>query len=140
MGAFSVTVTGDKAVRRRLDAVSRALGGKGVDTALLAAALVPMNAAKRDVKKITGNLARSIHVAGYGDGLEQPTTGTNIGHSSQKHTVVVGTNVVYARIIEYGGPGRSAQPYLRPALDENKAKIQQEFTDALGDVLKAALR
>ena len=140
MGAFSVTVTGDKAVSRRLDAVGRELAGKGIDVALLAAALVPMNAAKRDVKKITGNLARSIHVGGYGDGLESPTTGTDIGYLSPKHTVAVGTNVVYAKIIEYGGPGRAAQPYLRPALDNNKREIQQEFADALADVLKAAVR
>ena len=140
MGAFSVTVTGDKAVRRRLDAVSRELAGKGVDTALLAAALVPMNAAKRDAPYLPGNLRRSIHVGGYGDGLEGGTTGTNIGRSSQKHTVSVGTNVVYARIIEYGGPGRAAKPYLRPALDNNKREIRQEFGNALRDVLKVALR
>ena len=140
MGAFSVTVTGDKAVSRRLGAVGRELAGKGIDVALRAAALVPMNAAKRGAPYLTGNLRRSIHVGGYSDGLEGGTTGTDIGMPSQKHTVAVGTNVVYARIIEYGGPGRAAKPYLRPALDNNKREIQQEFADALRDVLKAAVR
>ena len=139
MGAFTVTVTGDKAVRRRLGAVGRELAGKGTDVALRAAALIPMNAAKRNAPYLTGNLRRSIHVGGPGDGLEGGTTGTNIGKAG-KHTVAVGTNVVYARIIEYGGPGRAAKPYLRPALDNNKREIQKEFTDALRDVLKAALR
>ena len=139
MGAFSVTVTGDKAVRRRLGAVSRELAGKGIDVALRAAALVPMNAAKRAAPYLTGNLRRSIHVGGYRDGLEGGTTGTDIGKAG-KHAVAVGTNVVYSRIIEYGGPGRAAKPYLRPAIDNNKREIRQEFADALRDVLKAALR
>ena len=140
VAALSITITGDKAVSRRLGAVGRELAGKGIDVALRAAALIPMNAAKRDAPYITGNLRKSIHVGGYGDGLEGGTTGTNIGMPSQKHAVAVGTNVVYARIIEYGGPGRAAKPYLRPALDNNKREIQQEFADALADVLKAALR
>ena len=140
MGAFSVTITGDKAVSRRLGAVGRELAGKGIDVALRAAALVPMNAAKRLAPYLTGNLRRSIHVGGYSDGLESPTDGTDIGMPSQKHTVAVGTNVGYARIIEYGGPGRAAKPYLRPALENNKDKIRQEFADALRDVLKAAVR
>ena len=139
VAALTVTITGDKAVSRRLDAVGRELAGKGTDIALRAAALIPMNAAKRGAPYLTGNLRRSIHVGGYRDGLEGGTDGTDIGKAG-KHAVAVGTNVVYAKIIEYGGPGRAAQPYLRPALDNNKREIRQEFADALADVLKAAVR
>ena len=132
MGAFSVTVTGDKAVRRRMDAVRRALGGKGLLPPLRAAALVAQNDAKRRAPYLTGTLRRSIHME---------DSGTN--------AVAVGTDVPYARRIEYGFAGtdkrgrtyhQAAQPYLRPALDENKREIRQEFANALRDVLKAAVR
>ncbi len=139
MGAFSVTVTGADRVRRRLSTLSRAVAGKATDTALLAAALVPMNAAKRKAPYLTGNLRRSIHVGGSGDGLEQPTDGTDIGKAG-KHTVKVGTNVVYAKPQEYGSANRPARPFLRPALDENKREMQREFADALEDALRAAMR
>ena len=99
-----------------------------------------MNAAKVMVPVLTGNLARSIHIGGFGDGLEQPTEGTNIGQPSSEHAVSVGTNVVYARAVEYGSAGRAAQPYLRPALDENRPAMMREFADALEDLLRASMR
>ncbi len=123
MGAFSVTVTGDDRVRRRMDAVSRSLGGRGLLPPLRAAALVAQNDAKRRAPYLTGTLRRSIHM-----------------EDKDSHAVAVGTDVPYARIIEYGGPGRAAKPYLRPALDNNKREIRQEFADALRDVLRAAVR
>ncbi len=132
MGAFSVTVTGGDRVRRRLGAVSRSLGGRGLLPPLRAAALVAQNDAKRRAPYLTGTLRRSIHMEDKGS-----------------HAVAVGTDVPYARRQEFGFAGtdsrgrtyhQSARPYLRPALDENKREIRQEFADALEDVLRAALR
>jgi len=37
----------------------------------------------------------------------------------------VGTNVEYAVYVEYGTSVMSAQPYLRPALEKNRAKIKR---------------
>ena len=139
--AFSATIVGADQVQRRLGAVSNGLDrGNIIDNALRAAALVVMNDAKRRAPAITGNLRRAIHVGGFGDGLESPTTGSNIGRAPGRHAVSVGTNVVYARAIEYGRAAGPAQPYLRPALDENKAEMEREFADALEDLLRASLR
>lgn len=40
----------------------------------------------------------------------------------------VGTNVEYAGYVEYGTKRQSAQPYLRPALLENKEQITKFLT------------
>lgn len=47
------------------------------------------------------------------DGIGEP------GGSKKKFMVVVGTNVEYGTYVEYGASGKSAQPYLRPALRKN---------------------
>ena len=44
--------------------------------------------------------------------------------------VTIGTNVDYARKVEYGIRQR-AQPYLRPALDENTQRIRTLISNAL---------
>lgn len=141
VAAFSTTITGMDEVQRRLSAVSNGLDqGDMIETALRSAALVAMNDAKRRAPYLTGNLRRSIHIGGFGDGLEQPTNGTDIGRPSQRHAVSVGSNVVYAGPQEFGGAGRAARPYLRPALDENHAEMEREFAEALSDLLRAKMR
>jgi len=39
----------------------------------------------------------------------------------------IGTNVEYAQYVEYGTKRTRAQPYLRPAGDENRDKIERIF-------------
>ena len=137
---FETKITGDKAVMAGLNRVGDALRGKAIRPALLAAALIPMNAAKLKVPRITSNLMRSIHVGGSGDGLESPTDGGDIGFPSDPLAVVVGTDVEYAPYIEFGTSRMAAQPYLRPALDENKDAMVKEFGEALSDIVEAAFR
>ena len=132
VAAFSINIIGQEQVRRRLGAVSRALDGQGLLPALRAAALVVQNDAKRRAPFKTGTLKKSIHTEPRGS-----------------HAVSVGTDVPYAARIEFGFAGtdsrgrtynQAAQPYLRPALDENKAEVEREFADALEDLLRASLR
>ena len=69
--------------------------------------------------------------------------------SGSSVAVYVGTDVQYARRIEYGFEGEDsrgrtyhqpAQPYLRPAIDENQEAVSREVGAALRDLLRAALR
>lgn len=148
--AFETRITGADNVQRRLGRVANAIDrGNILDNALRAAALVAMNAAKQKAAVLAGNLRRSIHVGGFGDGLESPSTGTDIGPAPGSHVVAVGTNVVYAKRIEFGFAGtdslgrtfhQPAQPYLRPALDENKREMTAEFGEAVIDGIRAELR
>lgn len=49
--------------------------------------------------------------------------------------VRVGTNTDYAGYVEYGTRHMEAQPYLRPAIDENREIIQALFKEAIGAIL-----
>lgn len=49
----------------------------------------------------------------------------------------VGTNVDYAIHQEFGTRKMAAQPFLRPALDENRARIQKELGSILGRAAEA---
>ncbi len=76
--------------------------------------------AKRLVPVLTHNLQRSIT-------HEVVATGGDI-------TGRVGTNVVYAKVVEYGHPrwpNRRPRPYLNPAYQERKAAIDRELGTAL---------
>lgn len=80
----------------------------------------------------TGDLARSISVG------EVDVDGALAG-------VDVGTDVPYARRIEYGFSGadklgrvfhQAPQPYLRPAVDEHASEIQREVREAFWQCLQ----
>lgn len=147
---FTAVVKGDAQVRRKLDSLGNALArGPIIENALRAAALIAMNAAKQKALVLTGNLRRSIHVAGWGDGFELPTDGDTLPKPPGRNVVAVGTNVIYAKRIEFGFAGadskgrryhQPATPFLRPALDENQAEMHREFSEALGDLMRAQLR
>lgn len=83
--------------------------------AIKSAALLVQNDAKEKSPYKTGNLKSSIHIEMEGSGDETIAN--------------VGTNVVYAATQEFGDDSRNipAQPYLRPALDENRERIKAEI-------------
>ncbi|EMJ34923.1 bacteriophage protein, PF04883-like family protein [Leptospira interrogans str. FPW1039] len=53
-------------------------------------------------------------------------------------TVVVGTNSKYARIHEFGFEAKNipARPYFRPALEDSKELILQNFKEAMKEIFK----
>jgi len=61
----------------------------------------------------TGNLRRSI--------THEVENGENVSKA------YIGTNVIYAPYVEWGVASKNipAQPYLRPAIDENRDKISE---------------
>lgn len=50
--------------------------------------------------------------------------------------VIIGTPVEYAPYVEFGTSKMKAQPYLRPALEGNKDRIQQIAEQYLGRGIK----
>lgn len=92
-----------------------------------AAGYVVERAAKKIVPVDTGNLRRSIF--------------TEVAESSPERAVVeVGTDVEYAQEVEEGTSTRAAQPYLRPALDENADKAREVAAKVLAKAIKGALK
>lgn len=152
--AISAKLTGDQRLKAQLAAIEAAAQGRMVKAALVAGALLVANKAKALAPYDTGNLRRSIHVGGEGSmgGLEGGSTGTDIGGQEITKTsaqVLVGTNVEYARRLELGftradSLGRvynqPARPYLRPSLESESGAVIKEFSDAMVDLLRGAVR
>ena len=86
------------------------------------AVILGATAYKGDVQKIspylTGTLRRSIHVS------DPEGSGTQV-------IAYVGTDLPYARRLEYGFGNQAARPYFRPPLDENRAKYIKIIKDAM---------
>lgn len=131
----------------KLRKASAAVRNEGATLAVDAGALVLQEAAKERAPFRTGTLRRSIHVANTDQGtLKQRQVGPL-------------ASVPYAAIKEYGGvikPKQArmlawktesgawafarrvvipAKPYMRPAFDENKKRVQDAMVDAFRMVL-----
>lgn len=55
----------------------------------------------------------------------------SITHEVEGRYAVIGTPVEYAPHVELGTSRSKAQPYLRPAIEENRDTIKQIITDEL---------
>ena len=90
-----------------------------IKAGLKAGALIITNEAKENrVPIVSGNLKRSIH--------DKPVEDDNNGYSTQ-----IGTDVSYARKIEYGGSKKAPDGYLRVSLDDKGDEAINEIRLAL---------
>ena len=84
---------------------------------------------ERDAKKKapvdTGNLRGSI-------------ASRVIRNTDGEVTGVVGSNVKYAPFQEFGTSKMEAQPYLRPAVEENREKIRELLGEGISDTIEEA--
>ena len=105
----------------RTEAVKKAVADT-VTKALTEAALIVEGAAKNLSPVDTGNLKGSIT------------------HAVGKDDARVGTNVEYAPYVEYGTSKMAAQPYLRPAVDNNieaiKKRMKEKYKVAIDEVTR----
>ena len=143
---------------------------KMLENALAVGALQIANGAKEKAPVRSGNLKRSIHIGGHTDIDPQmasdlaESTGHDLGrvgrHGKCQVRVLIGTDVIYARIQEYGGTITAkdapylrfrtadgswhavksvtitARSYLRAAADERKDDAIRDMRDALADQLR----
>jgi len=58
----------------------------------------------------------------------------SIQHQVNEDSADIGTNVTYAEYLEYGTSRQRAQPFLRPALDEN----EQQIRNVVAEILRGA--
>jgi HK97 gp10 family phage protein len=104
MGFTGVRLVGFAAVDSMLSGLKP---GDDLDRRVEMAARLVEADAKRLCPVDTGRLRASIHV-------EKP----------KELMRAIGTNVEYAPYVEWGTHKMRAQPYLRPALEKNRAKIR----------------
>jgi HK97 gp10 family phage protein len=136
--------------RARLNKLDQGVSGKLLENACLAGALLISNSAKNKAPYKTGTLRRSIHVGNHTKESapdftpnEKEGTYSDIGGkkvTSHSATLLVGTNLEYAKYQEYGTSKMAAQPFLRPALDEEKENVKNEIAVALKVLIKKAIK
>ena len=135
----------EAALAARAGAVKEALGKALQQSLALVHRRITLNLTGAVLRVQTGRLRQSMQTFVEADGSRG----------------VVGTNVEYARIHEYGGtirphaipvPGKGgklrivqhpgatmpARPYMRPALEDSKAEIERIFTGRLRTALHGA--
>lgn len=156
---ITVSIKGGPELAAKLKKLSDNVAGKALENAVVSGALLIQNAAKKKAPVQTGNLRRSLHIGGYteksdiGKGAEtglieiktktgksfkrkryKGTTGTDVGGNKSSRNsaeVLVGTNVEYAAMLEFGISKMTPRPYLRPALDEKANAVAKEIGKAL---------
>ncbi|MCX6022999.1 MAG: HK97 gp10 family phage protein [Chloroflexi bacterium] len=164
--AFSFSITGDTALIANLARLSDEMRGAAIERAVVAGALLVRNAAVQRARVKTGNLRRSIHVGEpwrsgdtvsveVGTDLEYAAIHEYGGVVTPKNGKVLAWVTRGKRPTSAAGwkkarkEGRvafakkvhiPARPYLRPALDENVAEVQEEIAKALAKLVKAALQ
>lgn len=103
---------------------------QAVGRALVAGAQEVRNEARNLAPRKTGNLRRSIDIG-------------NLQSSGGTVTVEVGTDVEYARRIEYGFNGadslgrvyhQAARPYLEPACEAKSGDVEKKVEEAIGQL------
>jgi len=123
-------VTGQKEIETAFRDISRSVE-RGMESGpLMEAAMLIVASAKRTTafRDRTGNLRRSI--------TAWPARSRS-GHA----TVLVGPakgakTAWYGRIIEFGSSKQPAKRFLRPALKENRKRINELLGDAIGKIIK----
>lgn len=132
--SVSISVIGNDEVAAHLSAIGAGLAGAALGTAVEAGAQILLSAAQHNAPHKSGKLAQSIHISDVEVGA---------GGAS----VTVGTDLIYARIQEYGGTIYAkgggwlvfqtddgqwhkvksvtlpARPYMRPALDSSRTAV-----------------
>jgi HK97 gp10 family phage protein len=135
MAKRTVTIEGLPELKRKLLDMSEAARQAKLEAAVLAGGQLIKNEAQVRAPVKTGTLRRSITV--------------QISESSATNaSAAIGTNLAYARRIEFGFNGRDklgrlysqpAQPYLRPAFDQERENAYLEIQDALRDAINDAI-
>lgn len=126
--AVTITVTGTAEAAAQLAAIGAVEEGP-LQAAVMAGALVIQNDAKRRAPFLTGTLRRSIH--------------TEADVAAGGAAATVGTDLEYAAPVEFGHTTSAkthvpAQPYLRPAADENEPAVVAAIEAVLDAAIAAA--
>lgn len=144
---MGIKVTGSKSLDRKFDKLGTVGKGRALERALVAGALPIQNEAKRLAPKLSGNLARSLHIGGHedlnpgGQGAID-TTGAGVPDpeiGADRAAIYMGTDVIYAPPQEFGTEDMPAQPFMRPAFDTQRKTAVKETGAALRELIQAVI-
>ena len=133
MVEISTEIRGIKELARDIDKLSASFGRTTLRTALRNGGKPVVKTAKAHVAVDEGDLKRALigkaKVDRKGEG--QVRIGARRGGKFKGY---------HAHFIELGTSKQPAQPYLRPALDENERVILSEFVDAINRTIAGKLK
>lgn len=116
---FDVSILGDRELAARFRSLDRKVGGKVLRPALRLAAKRIRDVARARAPQLTGRTAAGIRVKGSskrGRLAVQVVTGTR-----EAMGIPADAKYYYPAAVELGTERMDALPFLRPALDENRA-------------------
>jgi HK97 gp10 family phage protein len=111
-----MAIIGERELRRRLEQMLPSVRN-AIEQGLVESALLVERDAKIKAPVDTGRLR---------SGLSHVTE----DFGSNNPAITVGTNVEYAKFVEFGTSRQSAKPFLYPALIENEQKIKRKLAEA----------
>lgn len=138
---MDLRVSDPGALAEKFASLSRRAQSANLEAATRAAALPVLNQLRLTVHEggrtpyKTGTLRRSFSME-------------TLLRSPMRCVVGIGTNVPYARRLEYGFVGadklgrvynQAPHPYIRPAMDENRGKSRREFRAAMMALLEGGV-
>lgn len=91
---------------------------------------------KRQMAAATAEFLETAALKVEGDAILLCPTDTgnlrnSISHEVEENTATIGTNVEYASHVELGTSKQGAQPFLRPALDQNQDSLKTMYKDII---------
>lgn len=140
--SVTVKVEGLRELGERMKGLSEDMNNRIARAATAAGAVVIRDAAKQKAPVRTGNLKKNIIVKRLPKG-ESSLTSEHIvtvrkGKLTKKQQASGLNDAFYAQFVEYGTAKMPAQPFLRPAYDQNKEKAVQAIKDRISKRLTKA--
>lgn len=140
MGSVTLKIDGLSDLGKRLQTLSADMQGKVARAATAAGAVVIKNSAIQKAPEDTGNLKKNI-IAKRLPKSETSLTSEHIvtvrkGKKTAKQKAAGIRDAYYASFVEFGTAKMAAQPFLRPAFDQNKERA----VDAMKNRLEARIK
>jgi HK97 gp10 family phage protein len=126
MARKRVRIEGIKDLHQKFAKMGKGVQKRTMETAVIAGLQPIRNTAQVLVPVLTGTLRRSIQ--------SRIVESNGYGASG-----IVGTNLEYARPVEFGTANRPARPYLRPAFDQERETAFEEVQVVLREAILNAI-
>lgn len=145
---LSVELKGSAELQRRLSALGATVRGEALSAGLRAAAFRVEFYARAGARVDTGFMRSSIYTktdrfSGYSS-AGQAGTGAMLPEADLPNTgpgeyvAVIACGAEYGIYNEYGTSRMSAQPFMRPALNDHVSELEQIFAETVRRVIEGA--
>lgn len=134
-------------LKKAFDLLPKQVAIRAASKAVRAGAKPILEAARANVPKDTGNLAKSLAIKVLNQKRDAMEVVALIGPRTkyrrvynkkrEQYNAKLVADGWYGFLVEYGTHNTKAQPWLRPAFDANKVAAQQAIVDTIGEAIQA---